>query len=157
MPILDASGVLCDDTGKVQALWATYQEDGMDDKGRVFPQDYFIGFPVHHFRSAFEALQRNETPSLYALEVELSYMQISQARCLGLTDELVHKIEQANAAKRNVMGIRRLTSGTDASKKLREGDIVVSVNGKIATAFGDITDANAKEMQLVYPILPLPF
>ncbi|KAJ3087228.1 Kinesin-like protein kif19, partial [Quaeritorhiza haematococci] len=95
---------------------------------------------------------RIPVPRLNGLEVELTYAQVAHARILGLSDEWVKRIEGSHLSRRNVLVVRRLTSGTQASKLLKEGDIILAVDGTPATKFVDImrhTDRESLELTIL--------
>ncbi|KAJ3179210.1 serine protease [Irineochytrium annulatum] len=145
-------GVLCDEQGRVQALYAAHTKHS--PKGR---NEFYIGLHIHLIRPILERLDRalnklnaedGTTTTVYdarpvvedvrGLEVEMTYAQVAHVRLLGLTDEWVRKIEEGHKSRRNVLLVRRLTSGTEVSKLLKEGDVLLAVNGVPATTFDEV-------------------
>ncbi|KNC98547.1 uncharacterized protein SPPG_06237 [Spizellomyces punctatus DAOM BR117] len=128
-------GVLTDSQGHVQALYAAYTKHAAKSRN-----EFYLGLPIEVALPVIEQLRRGDRPVLKGLEVELTYAQIAHARILGLSDEWVKRIEGSHLSRRNVLVVRRLTSGTDASKLLKEGDLILAVDGQPATKFMDIMD-----------------
>ncbi|KAJ1340528.1 hypothetical protein BSLG_004622 [Batrachochytrium salamandrivorans] len=138
-------GVLTTDDGQVQGFYAAYTKHGSKSS-----REFYMGLsmsvisPVfNRIRSAQHAQSQTsllELPAMNTLEVELTYTQVAHARILGLTDEWVKRIESSHLSRRNVLVVRRVTSGTPASELVVPGDILLAVNGTPATQFSDITD-----------------
>ena len=163
-------GVLVDESGDVQALWMAYSKSS--SKGRyefyMGMSIYFMrtqhpsysargsntfnrcqnytGFDIHLIIPVLKSLQINTIPTLRGLEVELTYAQIAHARVLGLSDDWVRKIESTHLTRRNVLIVRRLTSGTEVSQVLKEGDIVLAVDGVPATNYLDVLRHHDREI-----------
>ncbi|KAI9096060.1 trypsin-like cysteine/serine peptidase domain-containing protein [Phlyctochytrium arcticum] len=126
-------GVLTDAEGRVQALYAAHTKHAA--KGR---NDFHLGLPIELALPIIDRLKRGESPVIRGLEVELTYAQIAHARILGLSDDWVRRIEGSHLSRRNVLVVRRLTSGTAAASVLKEGDLILAVNDEPATRFLDI-------------------
>ncbi|KAJ3289473.1 serine protease [Borealophlyctis nickersoniae] len=128
-------GVLTDSEGKIQALYAGHTRHS--PKGR---NEFFMGLGMELVMPAVKAIVEGHgnVPTVQGLEVELTYAQVAHARILGLSDEWVKRIEGSHLSRRNVLVVRRLTSGTEAGRILREGDVVLAVNGDPATKFTDV-------------------
>ncbi|KAJ3189095.1 serine protease [Gaertneriomyces sp. JEL0708] len=134
-------GVLINDEGHVQALYAAYTKHAQ--KGR---NEFYLGMPIDVVIPVIESLKRGIVPELHGLEVELTYAQVAHARLLGMGDAWVKKIETSHSSRRNVLLLRRMTSGTAASELLREGDIILAVDGTPATTFMDIMRHTDREV-----------
>jgi hypothetical protein len=121
--------------------------------------------------------------SMYTLEVNLSYGQVAHARLLGLQDHWVRKIEAMHSSRRNVILIRKVTSGMSPFRifsvekdeyeinhektlgsgvpsfdMLKEGDMILSVNGETVVNFSDVMKhIDQKELSIVSLQIPIRF
>ncbi|KAJ8325914.1 hypothetical protein O5D80_005558 [Batrachochytrium dendrobatidis] len=143
-------GVLTTEDGQVQGFYAAYTKHGSKSSG-----EFYMGLSMSVVIPVLDALRTPDNiasmsgsngvrhnlilPSMKTLEVEMTYTQVAHARIMGLTDAWVKRIESSHLSRRNVIVIRRVTSGTTASDLVNAGDIILSVNGKPATQFSDIT------------------
>ncbi|KAG9288365.1 hypothetical protein G9A89_021396 [Geosiphon pyriformis] len=125
-----SSGVLADSNGDVQALWLSYLgERNMSGHDN----EYHLGLHIHTIFPVLEALQKGETPNLRFLNIELMPVQIAQARHMGLTDEWVRKVEDANPNRHQLFLIRRTETGSESANVLKELDLILAVNGNTIT------------------------
>ena len=74
-------------------------------------------------------LTQDKKPCLYSLEAEFWPIPLSKARIMGLSEKWVQLIESQNT-RRHILMIRRLVAKSDASSKLKTGDILLSIDGK---------------------------
>ncbi|KAJ3103726.1 serine protease [Phlyctochytrium planicorne] len=152
---ISQGGVLTDETGRIQAIYAAYTKHAA--KGR---NEFHMGLTVSVVKPILDRLKEamavhgGWNPSdpngsdirkllsgfrpVYGLEVELTYAQVAHTRLLGLSDEWVKRIENTHLSRRNVLLIRRLTSGTAASTLLKEGDVVLAIDGEPVTTFENV-------------------
>lgn len=128
-------GVLVDSQGHVQAFWASYNSS--DRKDPNTPLEFFRGFSSDLLEDILQQLQRGENASYRSLEAELWPISLSQARDVGLSDEWLNKIQE-HSGRRHILNVRRLVANTDASRKLKTGDLLLAVNGKTCTSFRDV-------------------
>ena len=133
----DVVGVLADRGGRVRGLWASFAFDN----GREAAQQT-RGIGADLIAETLE-LARRATP-LHSLEAELVTQTLASARGLGLSDEWVARIERANPARRQVLGIARLVGGSDAARVLKPGDILLAIDGQPVTEFRDVERAVAE-------------
>ena len=113
-------GVLADADGNIKALYASHTK--YTSKGR---SEFYMGIPVSIFKSVVQSIITSISsisdginvenwPTLmkrYTLEVELAYAQVAHARLLGMSDEWVRKVELIHPSKRNVLYVKKVTSG----------------------------------------------
>ncbi len=131
---VNSSGVIVNDDGHVQALYLAYSITNAKKKST-----FFMGLSINVLLPALSALRAGKTPAFYFLEVELSYLKIAHATSFGLKSEWIEKLQEYDDSGRNVaMIIRRVTSGTEASKMLQAGDILLQIGDKIVTRFNDV-------------------
>ncbi|KAI7823553.1 trypsin-like cysteine/serine peptidase domain-containing protein [Gamsiella multidivaricata] len=163
-PVGTQGGVLCDNEGKVQALWVNYSSQ--DEKGNDIT--FMSGLDVAGVKTVIEPFMRGEYPKLRALDVEFWTMRIAAARSLGLTDRWVQRIESDPNSKHQLLYVLSLLDTTNpCSQMLKVGDIVLELEGKVATSMKDLDRARevefvqmtvlreGKELQLKVPTVPL--
>ena len=135
-PPLDYDGVLVEKSGRVIGLWSSFAYES----GRELTQDN-RGVPID---LVDDMLKRAQTgSSLHSLEVELSPSPLSSARDFGLTEEWAKKLSQHSPSKREVLTAVRLVGGSPASKVLRQGDLVLAIDGQVVTRFREVERAAA--------------
>ncbi|KAI9677311.1 MAG: hypothetical protein M1829_002654 [Trizodia sp. TS-e1964] len=127
------SGVLVSPDGTVQALWITYLgERNHSNKDN----EYHLGLATPTLLPVIQQIQKGIKPSLRMLNVEFNAVQMSQVRIMGVSDEWIQKVEQDNPERHQLFMARKVECGHDQS--LREGDIVLSLNGKLVTRVSDL-------------------
>ncbi|KAI8597726.1 trypsin-like cysteine/serine peptidase domain-containing protein, partial [Dissophora ornata] len=137
-PVGTQGGVLCDGDGNVQALWVNYSSQ--DEKGNDIT--FMSGLDVSCVKTVIEPFMRGEYPRLRALDVEFWTMRIAAARSLGLTDHWVQRIERDSNSKHSLLYVLSLLdTTTPCSQMLRVGDIVLELEGKVATGMKDLERA----------------
>jgi S1-C subfamily serine protease len=124
----DFDGVIVGRNGKVRALWSSFAVEGGRDLSQVNR-----GMPVGLVQEAVDAV-REDRP-IYSLEAEFEAVSIAQARKLGLPEDWVQRLEVASGAHRQVLSVSRVVAGSPAAGKLREGDLLLAVNGRPVTRF----------------------
>jgi hypothetical protein len=126
-----SSGLLADADGLVQGLWMNFLgERNMNGHDN----EYHLGIHISTIRSVLERLYKGEEHvALRSINAELMPVQMAQAAAMGLSDEWVSKVEQANPSKHQLFMIRRTEAASESSKVLKELDLILSVNGKVIT------------------------
>jgi len=127
------SGVLASDDGTVEALWITYLGDRSHSNKDV---EYHLGFAAPSILPVIKQIQQGIIPKLRILDVELHTVQMNQARIMGITDELINKVENENPQRHQLFIVRKLACGP--AQSLEEGDLIISINGKIMTRITDL-------------------
>jgi pro-apoptotic serine protease NMA111 len=130
----DFDGVLVGRDGQVRALWSTFATEGARDSTQVSR-----GMPASVVLEAVEAARSGKP--LFSLEVEFESIPISAARKLGLTAEWVPKFESRNPEHRQVLAVARVAVGTAAAGVLKEGDLLLAVNGTTLNRFREVEQA----------------
>lgn len=156
------SGVLVAPDGTVQALWLSYLGERSPCSQR--DEEYYLGLGAQTVLPVVSAIQRGEIPSLRILSVEFRSIQMAQAGVMGVSDEWIKKVTQANRSHHQLFMVSKRTF--ERSKQpvsLLEGDIVLTLNGKVCTTISDfdimysheVLDAvvvrECQEMQLQLP------
>jgi S1-C subfamily serine protease len=127
----DFDGVVVGRNGKVRALWSSFSVEG----GRE-PSQVNRGMSVTVVQEAVEAV-RDGRP-LRSLEVEFDAVPMSQARKLGLPDGWVERLEAQSGAHRQVLSVARVVAGAPAAKTLREGDLLLAIDGRPVSRFREV-------------------
>jgi S1-C subfamily serine protease len=135
-PPLDYDGVLADKTGKVIGLWSSFAYEN----GRELTQDN-RGVPIDLVDDMLKRVQTN-TP-LHSLEVEFSTAPLSSAREFGMTEDWVKKLSEHSPSKREVLTAVRMVGGSPAARLLKQGDLVLAIDGQVVTRFREVERAVA--------------
>jgi S1-C subfamily serine protease len=137
----DFDGVLTDDAGAVVGLWSSFAWES----GRDLQQEnrgVAIGVVVDMLRRV-QAKQ-----PLFSLEAEFVPQPLAAARRLGLPDSWLRKFELASPNQRQVLSVVRLVGGSPAVGKLKQGDILLSIDDKVVTKFREVELAVADKPEV---------
>jgi S1-C subfamily serine protease len=129
----DLVGVLADDAGHVRGLWASFASSS--ENGRDVVQES-RGVSSDLVAQTLDVVRDNR--ALHSLEAEFSEQPLASARRVGLSEEWVRRIAQANPSAREVLSISRLVAGSDAAQQLQTGDIVLAIDDKPVTQFREV-------------------
>jgi S1-C subfamily serine protease len=127
----DFDGVIVGKNGRIRALWSSFVVEGGREASQVNR-----GMSVTFVQEAVEAV-RDGRP-LRSLEVEFDAVPMSQARKLGLPDDWVERLEAQSGAHRQVLSVARVVAGSPASRSLREGDLLLAVDGRPVSRFREV-------------------
>lgn len=130
------SGVLVAPDGTVQALWLSYLGERSPCSQR--DEEYYLGLGTPTLLPVISAIQRGETPKLRMLSVEFRAIQMSQASVMGVSDEWIKKVTQANRSHHQLFMVsKRAFERVNQPVSLLEGDIVLTLNGKMCTTISN--------------------
>jgi len=127
-------GVLVDKRGRVAAMWSSFS---IQSGGEGVQLNRGIGADLV---MEFVDIVRDGGP-IYSLEAEFVYSPLFAARNTGVDEEWLERLEANNPVNRRALSITRLVAGTDASKKLRNGDMVLAIDGTVVTSFRGLEKA----------------
>ncbi|KAL7266565.1 hypothetical protein RUND412_010886 [Rhizina undulata] len=127
------SGVLADEDGTVQALWLTYLGERTHSGKDV---EYHLGLATPSLLPVIRQIQQGIIPKLRMLNVELHLVHMSQVRIMGVSEEWIKKVEEDNPERHQLFMVRKVECGHAAS--LEEGDLILSINGKIMTRITEL-------------------
>lgn len=133
----DVDGVLINKKGEVLATWSSF---AVQTGGESAQFNRGVGSEV---AKQFVEIVREGRP-FYSLEAEFVYAPLFAARKMGVDEEWVARLEENNPVRRRALSVTRLVSGTAASELLRNGDIVLAVDGDIVTSFRELEHAVQK-------------
>jgi len=131
----DFDGVIAGRDGRVRALWSSFAAES----GRELVQ-INRGVPIELVVELVEAVRTGRP--LYSLEVEFEAIPLSAARKLGLPDDWVSRLEARNGAHRQALSVSRVVAGSPAASLLREGDLVLAIDGKVVNRFRAVERAS---------------
>lgn len=133
------SGVLVSPDGSVQALWLTYLGERNPSSHR--DEEYHLGLATPTLLPVISQIQKGVVPNLRMLSVEFRAIQMDQARIMGVSDDWIHKVSEANTSHHQLFMVMKRTferneqEGDDA---LLEGDILLTLNGKLITKISEL-------------------
>jgi len=132
-------GVLSDGRGRVYALWAAFS---IDDEGG---DSIFAGIPARAVIDMLDIARSGGSREWRSLGVELQPVTLAEARNLGLGEEAARRIESRKESRRRLLSVVRLTAGTPAAAVLREGDLLLSIDGRPADSYAAVERAAQAE------------
>jgi pro-apoptotic serine protease NMA111 len=137
----DFDGAITDSAGSVLGLWSSFAWEN----GRDLQQEN-RGVAIGVVSDMLRRVQANQP--LYSLEAEFVPQPLAAARRLGLPDSWLRKFELASPNQRQVLSIVRLVGGSPAVGKLKQGDIVLSIDDKVVTKFREVELAVADKREV---------
>lgn len=163
------NGVLIGEDGVVRALWMNYLGERTPSGHKDI--EYHLGFATPSLLPVTSKItQQNTIPKLRILNMESYVVQMSQARIMGVSEEWIQKVAEANPSRHQLFMIRKVdcpppsfTSKTDA---LQDGDLILTLDGQLITRVSEldvmydreVLDAlivrNGQEMRVQVPTVP---
>lgn len=132
-PVQSVGGVLTDRWGRVVALWASFSS------GAGLPKDsFFGGIGVHHIRRIVDPLRADEAVGWHSLGLEFAPLTLAAARDRGLSDAQARRLEKHDGEGRRVQSVVRRTFGLPGHSTFREGDLILSLDGRPVTRERDL-------------------
>ena len=141
-PPLDFDGVLADKDGNVIGTWSSFAYEN----GRELTQDT-RGVPIDVVADMVDRVRTGH--ALRSLEAELSVQPLSSAREIGLPDSWTARLAQHTPTRRQVLTVVRLVAGSPAARLLRQGDLLLAIDGQVVTRFREVERA-AADRELVH-------
>lgn len=133
----DFDGVLVDKHGRVTASWSSF----VLQSGRETSQfNRGVGSEVIQ---QFVNTVREGRP-FYSLEAEFVYAPLFAARKMGVDEKWIARLEKNNPVRRRVLSIIRLVADTPAAKLLKNGDMVLAIDGNVVTSYRALEKAVQK-------------
>uniref|UniRef100_A0A0D9VK47 PDZ domain-containing protein n=1 Tax=Leersia perrieri TaxID=77586 RepID=A0A0D9VK47_9ORYZ len=156
------SGILTDEQGRVQALWASFSTQLKYGCSSSEDHQFVRGIPIYAISQVLEKIiartpgpfriingVRRPMPSFRLLEVELYPTLLSKARSYGLSDSWVQALAKKDPVRRQVLRVKGCLAGSKAENLLEQGDMILAINKEPITCFLDIENACQKLDQLV--------
>jgi len=133
----EVDGVLVNKRGEVLATWSSFAVQSGDDSAQF---NRGIGSEV---AKQFVETVRDGKP-FYSLEAEFVYAPLFAARKMGVDEKWVKRLEENNPVRRRALSVTRLVAGTPAARLLKNGDMVLAIDGKVVTSFRELEHAVQK-------------
>ena len=133
----DFDGVMVDDRGRVLALWSSFVASGGGDSGQ-FSRGVGADLVMEFVDKA-----RRDAP-FYSLEAEFVYAPLFAARKMGVDEDWLRRLEKADPVKRRALSVSRIVAGTDAARKLENGDMLLAIDDEVVTSFRELEKAVQK-------------
>ncbi|TLS29541.1 hypothetical protein PpBr36_01349, partial [Pyricularia pennisetigena] len=133
------SGVLVAPDGTVQALWLTYLGERSPSTHR--DEEYHLGLATPTLLPVVKQIQQGIVPKLRMLSVEFRSIQMAQARIMGVSEEWIQQVSLANTSHHQLFMVTKRTFERDQDDKsgaLLEGDILLTLNGKLITRISEL-------------------
>lgn len=132
------SGVLVGSDGKVQALWLTYLGEHSSCLGR--DEEYHLGLATPTLLPVISQIQQGIVPKLRMLSVEFRAIHMAQARVMGVSEEWIKKVAEVNKSHHQLFMVSKRTFERNPvqGSVLLEGDILLTLNGKIITKVSEL-------------------
>ncbi|MEO6081172.1 MAG: trypsin-like peptidase domain-containing protein [Steroidobacteraceae bacterium] len=144
-PPTEFDGVLVDKDGAVQALWSSFpMETGRENTqiNRGVGIDLVVEM-LDHVRSGVP---------LHTLDVEFNPRSLTEAGRLGLPEVWLRKIEAKNPEARQVLGVARITGGAESGKVLRQGDLILAIEGAPMAEYRDVERAVVNKAEVAVTV-----
>ncbi len=135
-PPTDYDGVLVEKSGQVIGLWSSFAYES----GRELTQDN-RGVPIDLVDDMLKRVQNNSP--LHSLEVELATTPLSSAREFGLSQDWLQRFTAHSPSKREVLTAVRMVGGSPAARLLKQGDLILAIDGQVVTRFREVERAVA--------------
>lgn len=142
------NGVLIGEDGVVQALWLNYLGERTPNSHKDV--EYHLGFATPALLPVTSKIQQGIIPKLRILNMESYVVQMSQARIMGVSEEWIQKVAQANPSRHQLFMVRKVdcpppqfTSNADS---LQEGDIILTLDGQLITRVSELDKMYEKEV-----------
>jgi S1-C subfamily serine protease len=136
-PPTDFDGVIVDKRGRVNAIWSSFSIETGGDSAQM---NRGVGADLV---MEFVDIMRAGRP-FFSLEAEFVYSPIFAARNMGVDEEWLQRLEANNPVNRRALSVTRIVAGTDAAEKLRNGDMVLAIDGNVVTSFRGLEKAVQK-------------
>lgn len=133
-PPSEFDGVLANRKGEVVAMWSSFAYQAGQELGQRSE-----GVPADLIIETVE-LARSGRP-LHSLETRFDLIPLASARKLGLPDNWVSRLEAHDGKRRQVLSVRRTVAESAASKLLKPGDLLLTVDGQVVSSFREVERA----------------
>ena len=126
------SGVLLDSKGRVSALWTRFVLESTDKQIQIG----LAGLPVSHVQTMLRHI--TDGAPLRSLEVIWQRVPLSIAVQRGLDEAWRARMEEHDPQRLLMLAVDRTVAGTPAAEAFLPGDLLLSINGKVATRPQDV-------------------
>ena len=130
-------GVLVDKKGRVLASWSSFVLQSGEESTQF---NRGVGSEVI---LQFLDTVREGKP-FYSLEAEFVYSPLFAARKMGVDEEWIARLEKNNPVRRRALSVTRLVADSSAARLLKNGDMVLAIDGKVVTSYRALESAVQK-------------
>lgn len=134
----EVDGVLIDKRGRVTATWSSFMTQG-GGEGTQFNRGIGSDLVLE-----FVNIVRAGKP-FYSLEAEFAYVPLFAARNMGVDEGWIARLEKNNPLRRRALSITRIVAGTPAARLLRNGDMILAIDGNVVTSFRELEKSVQKD------------
>jgi S1-C subfamily serine protease len=127
----DIDGVIINDKGEVRAMWSSFSYQSGGDAGQLNR-----GVSSDLVSEFLDIVRSGD--QIYSLGAEFSYLPLFAARKLGLDEDWLSRLENHNPNGRRALSVNRIVAGTPAAINLRNGDMILAVDGQLVTTFREL-------------------
>ncbi|KAI9258529.1 trypsin-like cysteine/serine peptidase domain-containing protein [Sporodiniella umbellata] len=129
------AGVLADEEGKLQGLWLNFLGDNVNGR----ESEYSLGVHIAILEPILKRLRQGEgNIVLRSLKTEFMVPSMASLYSMGLSNDWIKKVEEANPNKHQLFMVRGTEANSESAKVLKELDVLLAINGKVATRMCDI-------------------
>jgi pro-apoptotic serine protease NMA111 len=133
-------GVVADDRGRVLALWASFSSGSGDDL-----RSSMRAIPIERVMEIVEPLRAGRPVAWRSLGVEWQALTLAEARERGIPDEIAARLEAGRGSTLpRVLSVLRRVAGSPSQDQLRQGDLLVAIDGSAAPTFSDVERASQR-------------
>lgn len=129
-------GVLSDSSGRVLALWGAVGVDAEDGE-----ESFFAGIPGALVQRVVEPLREGRPVQWRSLGAEFQAISLVKARNRGLPESWADAVAERPPRDRRFLSVVRRTANTSAAALLQEGDLLLSLDGRVAPTFDQVEQA----------------
>jgi S1-C subfamily serine protease len=159
-PVSSLGGVVADRRGGILALWASFVDQADGDRT-------FRGLPMAWALPTIDAIRKGQTPNVRSIGAEFGPITLADARERNLSDARAAAFHAADPRRLSVLEVRRTTKGFPAENALKEGDLLLELQGRPVTSLLDVELAsreaevnalvlrNGTEIAVKFPTVPL--
>lgn len=131
----EATGVLLDEAQqRVLALWVPWH--GFRDEPNAGIAAEVVMDMIAHLHSG---------EPLRSLEVQWSPLPLSDTRLLSLPEHWIEAYAQHDPQRRRILKAQRILKGDPAVDRLREGDLLLAIDGELANSYREVERLSQNE------------
>lgn len=164
------NGVLVAEDGTIQALWLSYLGERSPHSNKDI--EYHLGLATPSLLPIINQIRSGTIPNLRILNVETNTVQMSQVRIMGVSEDWIQRVAQANPSRHQLFMVRKVDCAPpsapvfDPSRSLMEGDVILTLNDQLitqvseldimynATSLRALIVRNGREMTVEVPTIP---
>ena len=131
-------GAITDRKGRVLAGWMSFKDQRRGDAS-------FRALPARFLTRVTEPLREGRPVAYRTLGVELGEISLADARDRGLSDAASATLLDHDPDRRRVLEVERVWGGSAAEGVLRNGDLLLAVDGEPITRMLEVEDLTRSE------------